>query len=54
MTPDDLRALLTRQPFSSFTMHLADGRSLEIHHRDYLLIPPERSAIVFVFHKGGK
>ena len=54
MTPDDLRALITRQPFSPFTMHLADGRSFEIHHRDYLLIPPERSMIVFVFHKGGK
>lgn len=54
MTHDDLRALITRQPFSPFTMHLADGRAFAIHHRDYLLIPPERSAIVFVFHRGGK
>ena len=54
MTPDDIRALVTVRPFSPFIIHLADGRSFPIHHRDYLLIPPERSAIIFVFHKGGK
>lgn len=53
MTVEDLRALVRRQPFTAFTIHLADGRAFEIHHPDYLMVPPERSAIVFVFHTGG-
>lgn len=53
MNANYLRALIRAQPFSSFTINLADGRSFLVHHRDYLIIPPERSAIVFVFHKGG-
>lgn len=53
MTVEDLRALLKIQPLSSFSLHLSDGRAFEIPHPDYLIIPPERSAIVFVFHKGG-
>ena len=54
MTVDDLRSLLRAQPFSPFTIHLSDGRSFEIHHPDYLIVPPERSVIVFVFQKGGQ
>jgi hypothetical protein len=53
VTVDDLRALLRIQPFSVFNLHLSDGRTFEVPHPDYLLIPPERSTIVFVFHKGG-
>ncbi len=53
MTVEDLRAPLRIQPFSTFNLNLSDGRSFEIPHPDYLIIPPERSAIVFVFHKGG-
>jgi len=53
VTVEDLRALLRIQPFSVFNLHLADGRTFEVPHPDYLLIPPERSTIVFVFHRGG-
>ena len=53
MTANDMRALIKAQPFSAFTINLADGRSFLVHHRDYLLVPPERSSLVFVFHKGG-
>ena len=53
MTPDDIRALVRRQPFLPLKVNLADGRSFDIHHPDYLIVPPERSSSVFVFHKGG-
>ena len=53
MTVEDMRALLRMQPFSAFNLHLSDGRTFEIQHPDYRLVPPERSAIVFVFHRGG-
>ena len=53
MNANYLRALIRAQPFSASTINLADGRSFGVYHRDYLIIPPERSAIVFVFHKGG-
>ena len=53
MTVEDLRALLRIQPFSVLSLHLSDGRTFEVPHPDYLIIPPERSTIVFVFQKGG-
>jgi hypothetical protein len=52
-TLDDLRAWRTTLPFSAFRLHLSDGRVFDVPHPDYLGVPPERSAIVFVFHKGG-
>jgi hypothetical protein len=53
MNANYLRSLIRAQPFSPFTINLADGRSFVVHHHDYLIIPPERGSIVFVFHKGG-
>lgn len=54
MSPEALRAMLRRQPFVPFRIHLADQRSFLIHHPDYLILPPEMSTTAFVFQRGGK
>jgi len=36
MTVEQVRTLYNAQPFQPFTMHLADGRSLVVHHREFL------------------
>ena len=53
MTSEELRGMLRRQPFAPFTLNLADGRAFTIDHPDFLVIPPERSSSVIVFHRGG-
>ena len=42
-----MRLLLRHNPFKSFTIHLADGRTLEVDNRDFLLLPQgERNTTV--------
>jgi hypothetical protein len=48
MTPDTIRALLKRQPFKPFTIHMNDGRSLSVNHPDFVLLPPDWSANAIV------
>lgn len=36
MTVEQLRAVREANPFHPFTIHLADGRSFKVPHRDYL------------------
>lgn len=50
MTKEHLRAVRDASPFQPFTIYLADGRKLEINHRDFLILPPEgagRTAVVY-------
>lgn len=48
MTTEQLRAARESNPFRPFTIHLADGRSLRVPHRDYLsLSPGGRTVIVY-------
>ena len=48
MSIDELRKVRGGNPFRAFTIHLADGRSYRINHRDYLsLSPVGRTAIVY-------
>jgi len=48
MTVDQLRGVRDASPFQPFVIHLADGRSFRVMHRDYLLISPGgRTAIVY-------
>ncbi len=39
MTPQEFRKLHDREPFAPFDIHLAGGRSLHVHGREYLVIP---------------
>jgi hypothetical protein len=48
MTIEQLRGTREANPFRPFTIHLADGRSLRVPHRDYLSTSPGgRTVIVY-------
>ena len=36
MTVEQLREMYTTRPFRSFRLHLADGRSLDVEHPEFL------------------
>ncbi len=48
MTSQELRAALQTTPFRPFTIRMADGRSFEFRHPDFLLVGPNgRTAFAF-------
>lgn len=49
MTIEHLRATREANPFVPFTIHLADGRSLHVPHRDYLSMSPAGRTVI-VYH----
>ena len=54
MTMEQLRATAKAQPFVPFTLRLADGRSYEISHPDFIASHPQaRTIIVFKPGEGG-
>jgi len=40
MTIDQLRNLYDAKPFRPFVIHLADGRQVPVHHRDFIMAVP--------------
>ena len=46
MTAEQLRAMREANPFRPFTMHLADGRSLTVPHRDFVSQSPGGQTII--------
>jgi hypothetical protein len=46
MTIEQLRSAYQASPFRPFTIHLADGRSFQIRHRDYLSHSPSGRTII--------
>lgn len=36
-----------------FTVHLADGRSYKVPHRDYISLPPKNSTVIVVWEDDG-
>jgi hypothetical protein len=51
MTAEQLRAMREAQPFRPFTIHLADGRSLLVPHRDFVFQSPG-GRIIIVYGSG--
>ncbi|MGH7135380.1 MAG: hypothetical protein ACREHD_06540 [Pirellulales bacterium] len=49
MTIQQLRAIHHATPFKPFTIHVADGRSFRVPHRDFLSQSPGGRSL-FVFH----
>ena len=45
MTPQDLNRLLTAKPFEPFRLFLTDGRTLDVHHPDFVLVGPRHAHI---------
>lgn len=47
MSSEQLLKLIQAQPFQPFRIHMANGRTLDIHHRDFILRAPSgRTAAV--------
>jgi hypothetical protein len=46
MTAEQLRALREANPFHPFTIHLADGRTLTVPHRDFVSLSPSGRIII--------
>lgn len=49
---DDLRKLIARQPFVSFTIHTVDGGGVRVPTVDHVHVPPGGNR-VFVWHDDG-
>jgi hypothetical protein len=48
MTMEQLRKLYDGRPFRPFIIHLADGREIPVHHREYMAIGPQgRTFVVY-------
>lgn len=48
MTIEELRKVYQAQPFRPFVLHLADGRTFKIPHREFVAHSPKgRTLIVF-------
>jgi hypothetical protein len=41
MRHEQIRQLLTAQPFRPFTVHLPEGRAVEVVHHDFALLSPD-------------
>jgi hypothetical protein len=46
MTIEQLRTAYQAQPFRPFVMHLADGREIPVHHRDFVMTVPSGRTVV--------
>lgn len=46
MTAEQLRAMREANPFRPFTIHLADGRSVTVPHRDFVSQSPGGRTII--------
>ncbi len=46
MTIERIRELYNAQPFSPFVLHLADGRAIPVHHRDFIMAVPSGRTLV--------
>jgi hypothetical protein len=46
MSIEQLRAAHQAQPFRPFVIHLADGRSVPVHHPEFILTAPSARTVV--------
>ena len=46
MTIERIRELYEAKPFQPFVLHLADGREIPVHHREFMLTVPSGRTIV--------
>ncbi len=46
MTVDQLQAMQQAQPFQPYRIHMADGRHLDVAHRDFLARSPAGRTVV--------
>jgi hypothetical protein len=46
MRHEQIRQLLTAQPFRPFTIHLPEGRAVPVNHHDFALVSPDGRTLV--------
>jgi hypothetical protein len=46
MTIERFRDFYDAQPFQPFVIHLADGRHVPVHHRDFVMAAPSGRTVV--------
>ena len=46
MTIEQLRTLYNSSPFQPFVIHLADGRAVPVHHREFMMTVPSGRTIL--------
>jgi hypothetical protein len=46
MTIEQIRTVYNAQPFRPFVIHLADGRAVPVHHREFMMSVPSGRTIV--------
>ena len=46
MTPEAIRSLMNREPFSPFRVHMVDGRAIKVLEREYIAISPTGKTFV--------
>lgn len=46
MTIEQVRNLYNAQPFQPFIIHLADGRTVPVNHREFMLTAPSGRTVV--------
>ena len=46
MTIEQMRTAYDAQPFRPFVVHLADGRKVPIHHREFIATAPSGRTII--------
>ena len=52
MRHEQIRQLLTAQPFRQFTIHLPEGRAVPVTHHDFALVSPDGRTLVVYDHDG--
>jgi hypothetical protein len=53
MSPEKIREFITAVPFRPFVLNVADGRTIPVIGRDFILVQPESGHVVIVFQKNG-
>ena len=53
MSPDLFRSTREANPFQPFIIHLADGRSYPVAHRDFCIQGPAGHRAIWVFREDG-
>ncbi len=53
MTIEQFQAAWHQRPFRPFTIHMADGRALEVSHPDFVA-RSETGRTAIIFHRGGE
>jgi len=46
MTIDRIKDLYSAEPFRPFVLHLADGRQVPVHHREFMMAVPSGRTVV--------